>query len=141
MQRLFKEDERGVAALEFALVAPILVALFMGMLEFGAIFYTYITAEYATGDAARQVASNHLTATATSSFSQQVQTIIRSRLPKWAATAATATASSSGTAAPIFWTITTTIPMKSATPTNFFISLYGSKNITTTNVVQQEPTS
>jgi Flp pilus assembly protein TadG len=51
--RSFKRDRRGVAAVEFALVAPMLIALMIGMLSYGGYFWTAHTLQQAANDAAR----------------------------------------------------------------------------------------
>jgi Flp pilus assembly protein TadG len=129
----FRNSERGGASVEFGLVVPFVISTIMGMMEFGCIFFTLMSAEIATGDVSRQLAANHIT-------SSQVQALIAARLPRWAQAQASATSVQSGTS-PVVWTITTTIPMKAATPTNFFGAIYGSRNITVNSVRQQEPTS
>jgi Flp pilus assembly pilin Flp len=132
----FRNNERGATAVEFALVLPFVISTIMGMMEFGCIFLTLMSAEIATGDVSRQLAANHIT-------SSRVQALIVARLPGWVraqASALTITPVQSGTS-PVVWTITTTIPMKTATPTNFFGAIYGSRNLTVNSVRQQEPTS
>jgi Flp pilus assembly protein TadG len=42
-----RRSERGVAAVEMALLLPVLVLLFMGIVEFGRAFYTAITLAHA----------------------------------------------------------------------------------------------
>jgi Flp pilus assembly protein TadG len=138
--RTIRTDEDGVGAVEFAVIAPLLIAILMGTLEFGCIFYTYLSAQLATGDVNRQLASNHIQASQNSTVAQQVQQAIVARLPKWAQGQANAVPTQS-TTSPALWTITTTVPMKAATPTNFFSAVYGSRNITTKGIMQQEPTS
>ena len=57
MKKLFlhrlKKNERGVALLEFALVAPILILLVLGILEFGWLFNGWITINGAAREGAR----------------------------------------------------------------------------------------
>ena len=132
MLRKFRASEHGVSAVEFALVSPLVVTLIMGILEFGCIFYTMMSAEFATGDASRRLAAHNIT-------SSQVSALVVAGLPQWAQAQASAAATQSG-ASPVVWTITTTIPMATATPTNFLASVYGSSNLTVKSVMQQEPT-
>lgn len=49
----FKRDRRGVAAVEFALVAPLLIVLMIGILSYGGYFWTAHTVQQAANDAAR----------------------------------------------------------------------------------------
>lgn len=59
MKKILDQDD-GVAAVEFAVVAPILILLLLGMLEFGNILLTFNIAENAARDVARQLATNRL---------------------------------------------------------------------------------
>jgi Flp pilus assembly protein TadG len=49
-------NERGQAMVEFALVLPILMALLLGIIQFGIVFNNYITLTDATRAGARQAA-------------------------------------------------------------------------------------
>lgn len=51
--RRFKRNERGASLIEFALVLPILLALVIGIIEFGWIFNGYITITGAAREGAR----------------------------------------------------------------------------------------
>jgi Flp pilus assembly protein TadG len=46
-------DRRGVSAIEFAILAPVLFTLVLGALDFGRLFYVRQGMEYATEQAAR----------------------------------------------------------------------------------------
>jgi Flp pilus assembly protein TadG len=128
-------DQRGASAVEFAFVAPVLIALAFGGIEFGSIFYTYASAEFATNDVARQLATNRIN-------QSQAKAAIPPRLPTWAQTAATvAVSASSATPTSNFYTVTTSVPLVNATPSIFFKSIYGTRKISVTAVMQQEPTS
>src|SRR6478752_8302194 len=52
----FVSDERGQAMVEFALVLPILMALLLGIIQFGIVFNNYITLTDATRAGARKAA-------------------------------------------------------------------------------------
>lgn len=54
---VFRAD-RGAAAIEFAIVAPLLISLMLGIVQFGAIFYFYVwhNMTAAARDTARRVA-------------------------------------------------------------------------------------
>lgn len=133
--RHFRRDQSGVSAVEFAFVAPVMIAILFGAIEFGSIFYTYLSAEYATNDVTRQLSSNRIT-------QAQAKTAIPSRLPNWAQSSASVSVSaSSATPTSNLYTVTTTVPLLHATPSTFFKSIYGAKNMTVTAVMQQEPTS
>jgi Flp pilus assembly protein TadG len=48
-----RRDRRGGAAIEFAILAPVLFAILLGLVEMGRMFYVRQTLEYATEQAAR----------------------------------------------------------------------------------------
>ena len=58
-------DERGAAAVEFALVAPLFIMLVMGMLDYGYYFYLDLICSNAAREAARQGAVAGTTGDAT----------------------------------------------------------------------------
>lgn len=53
MKRFFLRDERGQAMVELALVIPLLLVLFMGTVEFGRIFHSYLVITNASREGAR----------------------------------------------------------------------------------------
>lgn len=53
MKRLFLKDQRGQALVELALVLPVLLVLFMGTVEFGRIFHSYLVITNASREGAR----------------------------------------------------------------------------------------
>ena len=56
MRRLFRglrADQRGAAAIEFAIIGPLLLTLLLGIVEMGRMFYVRESLEYATEQAAR----------------------------------------------------------------------------------------
>ena len=69
MRRLAR-SRRGVVAIEFALGFPIFLALVYGLFEFGRIFWTQNTLEYAIQQAARFAMVN------TSASDSQIQTVV-----------------------------------------------------------------
>lgn len=48
--------DRGAAAVEFAIIAPLLISLMLGIIQFGAIFYVWHNMTAAARDTARRVA-------------------------------------------------------------------------------------
>ena len=50
MRKRFAQDRRGVTAVEFALVTPLLIFIAFGAIEFGLIFYCHTTAGHAAWD-------------------------------------------------------------------------------------------
>ena len=53
LRHLIKRDERGAAALEFALIAPLLLSLLYGICQFGILFFASSGLNTAVGEAAR----------------------------------------------------------------------------------------
>lgn len=53
MKKFFWRDRRGQALVEMALVLPILIILFMGVIEFGRIFHSYLIITNASREGAR----------------------------------------------------------------------------------------
>lgn len=52
-------DERGAAAVEFALVVPVLLALLLGIVEFGRAYNVQISVTHAARETARHMAIHH----------------------------------------------------------------------------------
>lgn len=51
-----RRDERGAAAIEFALLLPVLLLLFFGIIQFGLLFSVHSSMQNASREAARAVA-------------------------------------------------------------------------------------
>ena|GEM_PF-2124470 len=64
-------DQQGTSILEFALVAPLLLTMTVGAVDFGRMFYVRQGLEYATEEAARYYALNPLAGT--SSITTELQ--------------------------------------------------------------------
>ncbi len=60
-----RADSRGGAILEFALLAPLLFTMLLGIVEVGRMFYVRQALEYATEEAARYYMLNPTAATST----------------------------------------------------------------------------
>lgn len=69
-----RRDDSGAAAVEFALILPILLLLVFGIIQYGYYFYAMQAGSSAIGDAARRVAVGNCTTTA------QVQTMLKNKL-------------------------------------------------------------
>lgn len=50
-----RDDERGAAAVEFALVLPILILILFGVIEFGGVYNAQLTVTGAAREAAREM--------------------------------------------------------------------------------------
>lgn len=53
-----RRDDRGAAAVEFAIVLPLLVVLVFGIIDFGRLFYAQITVTQAAREGSRLAALN-----------------------------------------------------------------------------------
>jgi hypothetical protein len=76
MAKLVAADGAG-SAVEFALVAPLLLALLLGIIQFGTIFFTYNTMSQVGRDTARRMAVGELTTIS------EAQAHATSLLPAW----------------------------------------------------------
>jgi Flp pilus assembly protein TadG len=56
----FGREERGVSAVEFALVAPLLIALLLGIIQYGSLFLVQTRMNDAARDTARRLAVGDL---------------------------------------------------------------------------------
>ncbi|MFT4471609.1 TadE/TadG family type IV pilus assembly protein [Arthrobacter sulfonylureivorans] len=54
-----RNSERGAAAVEMAIVLPLLVLILMGIMEFGRVFYVQISLSHAAREGARYAAIHH----------------------------------------------------------------------------------
>jgi len=70
------DEAHGSAAIEFALVVPVLLLLVVGAMEIGMIIYTHSAAGFATRDVARRIATNRLVVTLAPST-------VKDQLPVW----------------------------------------------------------
>ena len=56
MLRSLRASKGGAAAAEFALVAPLLFSMTLGVIEYGFVFYGYSSMQYAANNVARAIA-------------------------------------------------------------------------------------
>lgn len=128
--RRWRSERDGASAVEFSLVAPIFVALLMGICEFSFAFFTLTSAQQAVWTEARQLALGRITTTA-------AHDAVVAALPRWAQTTATVTADKDPADATRYL-VTAAIPLTSAAPTNFFASLYGTRSMTASATLPKE---
>jgi len=69
-----RREDRGAAAVEFALILPIMLLLLFGLIQYGYYFYAMQAGSSAVGDAARRMAVGNCTTTG------QVQTLLKNKL-------------------------------------------------------------
>ncbi len=127
-----RRNRSGAAAVEMALVTPVMLGLLMGTFEYGIAFFTYNTMQVAARDVGRQVAINTM-------LVGNAEAAIRTRLPEWARTGATVTIQQSAPASPNtnVYTFIITMPMSAATPVRFF-SLANNHQLRTELRMKQE---
>lgn len=115
MLRAFATDEDGVAAIEAALILPLVILLVMGTLEASFTFYTYTEMQHRTRDFVRRVAVGSLTPT-------QAKADLGSSLPSWASKHAEVDVSQTHPSDPALNIITASIsvPIRYASPLPFF---------------------
>ncbi len=133
--RSLRRSRDGNAAVEFALILPVLLALVFGCLEFGMIAYTYNATGSVARDAARQLAINQLTPA-------QVDGYVRNKLPRWVRSEAQLAITQSDEDDPTSnrFTLDVTFPATSATPSRFMSFAYKTLVVDVRVTMQQEPT-
>ena len=133
IQRHFAKRDEGATAVEFALVAPVLVALTMSIIEFGLIIFTYTTAGNASRDVARRIATGRIAASAAS-------TTLTPQLPAWVRSYASVVVAQTAPSTPStnIITVNVSFPALRATPTSFLSFAYGSLTLQTATTMQQE---
>ena len=133
IQRHFAKRDEGSTAVEFALIAPVLVALTMSIIEFGLIIFTYTTAGNARRDVARRIATGRIAASAAS-------TTLTPQLPAWVRSYASVVVAQTAPSTPStnIITVNVSFPALRATPTSFLSFAYGSLTLQTATSMQQE---
>jgi Flp pilus assembly protein TadG len=71
---LRRRNDKGAAAVEFALILPILLLLLFGVIQYSFYFYAMQSGSSAVGDASRRMAVGNCTTVA------QVQTLLKNKL-------------------------------------------------------------
>ena len=133
IQRHFAKRDEGATAVEFALIAPVLIALTMSIIEFGLIIFTYTTAGNASRDVARRIATGRIAASAAS-------TTLTPQLPAWVRSYASVVVAQTAPSTPStnIITVNVSFPALRATPTSFLSFAYGSLTLQTATSMQQE---
>lgn len=124
---LRRARERGAAAVEFAMVLPVLLLLLGGVIDFGSLYYNQIVLSNAARDGARLVAAN---SAASPLFTQsQIQTaiqnsagtslLVNSSAPAWTCAASNTSVTVTVTRRTAFrWTVLGFVPaLPTPTPT------------------------
>ena len=118
--------EKGAAAVEFALVLPLLVVLLVGIIDFGLYFYNDLAVAHAARDAARYLSVNNV-AGANAAVSKL--TLVSAPQPT-----ATLTPATSGNAA----TVTLRTNYRFLTPLPLIVGLQSPLAINATVVMRRE---
>ena len=151
--RLFLRSTLAAAAVEFGFIAPVLLVLVLGSIEFGLITFTFISAETAARDVTRRLSLNQIT-------TSQASGIACSELPSWIGPCSACvapppsgcpTATQSACVSPTQsaptdppnnqFTVCIAIPATKATPTNVLSWAYGTVTLKAAVTMQQEPSS
>ena len=108
-------DRKGAVAAEFGLVMPLFISMFMGMVEYSFVYFTYGSMQAATRDVGRQLAVNTLSA-------GQASAEVKERMPAWARNTVTVLVSSTTPANPAtnVLTVRVAVPLANASPFSFF---------------------
>lgn len=64
--KMRRSHDEGTAAIEFAFIAPLLIMVLLGMMQFGLIFFQVMQAEHAAREGVRSAALRYPTATVVS---------------------------------------------------------------------------
>jgi Flp pilus assembly pilin Flp len=133
IQRQFAKRDEGATAVEFALIAPVLIALTMSIIEFGLIIFTYTTAGNASRDVARRIATGRIAPSAAA-------TTLTPQLPAWVRSYASVVVAQTAPSTPStnIITVNVSFPALRATPTSFLSFAYGSLTLQTATSMQQE---
>ena len=126
-------DQNGASAVEFALICPVLIALVMGIIEFGMILYCKNTAQNAARSVVRQVATNKIK-------DVQAASAVKPLIAPWVSGSETTEVTQTVPADPTLNEITVgiTFSMAKAAPTQFFSFIYGTGKIESRATMQQE---
>lgn len=128
--RKFRSEQSGASAVEFALIAPVLIAILMAICEFSLVFFTLNTAQHAVWDAARQLAVGRTTPAA-------ARDAVTAAIPQWVRAQTTVTADKDPADATRYL-VRASIPIAAATPTNFLAAAFGANVMTASATLMQE---
>lgn len=131
--RGFRKDKRGVSAIEFAFVAPVLLLLMLGGIEYSLMLFTQNNVQSATRDTARQISINHLTAA-------EAKDYLCDKLPGWVQDHCSVQVTHSHPNNPTqdVVTVSATVPSGQASVINLLIPKFGEFELTTKAVMKRE---
>lgn len=124
---------RGAVSVEAAIIFPVMIALAMGVTEFGLLIFTFSSMQTAAREVTRQLSVNYTTQAA-------AEAAVRDRLPTWSAGAAAVSVTQSAPSNPETNVIRVEVsmPASDATPVHFFVSLADDWTLRTEVAMKQE---
>lgn len=131
--RRFKSNVDGASAVEFAIVFPVLAAIFMAIVEFSLLLHAHNSALNATREVVRRLATNSIDAAA-------VDGAVKARLPSWVVGAASVRVTNNATSVPDVnvVTVSVTFPATAAAASGMFDWLLKERMIENSSSMQQE---
>lgn len=133
MPRALVQCRRGVAAVEFAIILPLLLALTLGTIEFGLLFFTYNSMQSAARDVARQIALNIIDP-------DDAEPMVADQIPTWSrdGLSVEVTQSDPGDPASNVIGVRLTLLASQATPLRFVVNSTGDWTLVTAVHMMQE---
>ncbi len=124
---------RGAVSVEAAIIFPVMIALAMGVTEFGLMIFTFSSMQTAAREVTRQLSVNFTTQAA-------AEAAVRDRLPTWSAGAAAVVVAQSAPANPEANVIRVEVsmPASEATPVTFFTNMAEDWTLRTEVTMKQE---
>lgn len=124
---------RGAVSVEAAIIFPVMIALVMGVTEFGLLIFTFSSMQTAAREVTRQMSVNFTTQAA-------AEAAVRARLPNWSAAAADVSVTQTAPSNPETNVIRVEVsmPASDATPVHFFVSLADDWTLRTEVAMKQE---
>ncbi len=117
-RKSLRKDESGVAAVEFALVLPVLATLMTGILDFGFLFFVQHNMVTAARESARALAVQSVTEV-------QAEQMAHDKLDGWASFDVVATEPGPANPADVDVVVTITVSMQDAAPIGFIFDMIG----------------
>ena len=117
-RRSLRKDQSGAAAVEFAMVLPLLVMLMTGILDFGFLFFVQHNMVSAARESARALAVQSVTET-------QAEQMAHDKLDGWATFVVDATEPDPANPADVDVVVTITVPIQDAAPIGLIFDMIG----------------
>lgn len=126
-------DCSGASAVEFGLIAPVLVMTVMGALEYGLLIYTQAAMQHSARDSVRQLSIGQITDVTAPAY-------VCSKVTSWAKRHCTASVAHSNVADPKadVITVTVNVPASKASVVSFFTRATGDFTVTASAAMRRE---